>query len=40
MPQAKTLKDSEIKQVLKIVSIGRNSERNRAMILISYLAGL
>jgi integrase/recombinase XerD len=40
MPQAKTLKDNEIKQVLKIVSIGRNSERNRAMILISYLAGM
>ena len=40
MPQAKTLKDNQIKQVLKIVSIGRNSARNRAMILISYLAGM
>lgn len=40
MPQAKTLKDSELKRVLQIASVGRNSQRNRIMLLISHWAGL
>ena len=40
MPQARTLKESEIKKVLQLVSLGRNAARNRAMLLISFWSGM
>ena len=40
MPQARTLKEAEIKKVLQIVSLGRNAARNRAMLLISFWSGM
>mgnify|MGYP003344726198 FL=1 len=40
MPQAKTLKDSELRKVLNICQIGRNPHRNRMMILISFWSGM
>jgi integrase/recombinase XerD len=40
MAQAKSLSDSEIRRVLAVVSQGRNSERNRIMVLLTFYAGL
>ena len=40
MPQARTLKEAEIKKVLQLVSLGRNAARNRAMLLISFGSGM
>jgi len=40
MPQAKTLKDSELRKVLNVCQIGRNSHRNRIMLLISFWSGM
>lgn len=40
MPQAKTLKDSELKKLLQFISSGRNANRNRCMILISFWSGM
>ena len=40
MPQAKTLKDSEIKTVLAVINQTTHPERNRAMFLLSHLAGM
>lgn len=40
MPQAKTLKDTELKTVLAVVSQTSHPERNRAMLLLSYWAGM
>jgi integrase/recombinase XerD len=40
MGQAKTLTDREIKKVLDYVAVHRYAARNRAMLLITYLAGL
>ena len=40
MPQARTLKESELKKVLTTTAMGRNPTRNRVMILISFLSGM
>lgn len=40
MPQAKTLKETELRKVFQIIRIGRNPDRNRAMVLISFLSGM
>ena len=40
MPQARTLKEAEIKKVLQIISLGRNAARNRTMLLISFWSGM
>lgn len=40
MPQAKTLKDSELKTVLAVIAQTHHPERNRAMFLLSYWAGM
>ena len=40
MPQAKTLKDRELRKVLNVCQIGRNSHRNRIMMLISFWSGM
>lgn len=40
MPQARTLKEAELKKVLQIVTLGRNTARNRAMLLISFWSGM
>jgi integrase/recombinase XerD len=40
MPQARTLKEAELKKVLQIVTLGRNAARNRAMLLISFWSGM
>lgn len=40
MKQAKTLTDRELKKVLDYVAVHRYAARNRAMLLITYLAGL
>lgn len=40
MPQAKTLKDSELKTVLAVITQTNHPERNRAMFLLSYWAGM
>lgn len=40
MPQAKTLKDSELKKVLNLCQIGRHAHRNRIMLLISFWSGM
>ena len=40
MPQAKTLSDKELKIVLATVAQGRHAARNRAMVLMSFWAGM
>jgi integrase/recombinase XerD len=40
MPQAKTLTDKEIKSVLGFIAINRHAERNRAMLMMTHLAGM
>lgn len=40
MPQAKTLKIAELEYVLKSVSGGRYSSRDRAMVLLSFWSGM
>jgi integrase/recombinase XerD len=40
MPKAKTLSEKELKIVLSVVALGRHSARNRAMVLMSFWAGL
>jgi integrase/recombinase XerD len=40
MPQAKTLTEKELKIVLATVATGRHAARNRAMVLMSFWAGL
>jgi integrase/recombinase XerD len=40
MPQAKTLSEKELKIVLATVAQGRHAERNRAMVLMSFWAGM
>ena len=40
MPQAKTLSERELKIVLAVVAQGRNSIRNRMMILLSHWGGM
>jgi integrase/recombinase XerD len=38
--QAKTLTDRELKKVLDYVAVHKHAARNRAMLMITYLAGL
>lgn len=40
MGQAKTLTERELKRVLEYVATHRHSERNRAMVMLTYYAGL
>jgi integrase/recombinase XerD len=40
MPQAKTLSERELKIVLATVAQGRHAARNRAMVLMSFWAGM
>ena len=40
MAQAAVLTEAEINKVLKIISIGRNSKRNRIAFLLSAWAGM
>ena len=40
MGQAKSLSEAEIKRVLAVVASGRNAERNRAMVLLTFYAGM
>ena len=40
MPQAKTLSEKELKIVLATVAQGRHAARNRAMVLMSFWAGM
>ena len=40
MPQAKTLSEKELKIVLATVAQGRYAARNRAMVLMSFWAGM
>ena len=40
MAQAKSLSEAELKRVLAVVSAGRNAERNRAMVLLTFYAGM
>jgi integrase/recombinase XerD len=40
MPQAKTLSDKELRIVLATVAQGRHAARNRAMVLMSFWAGM
>ena len=40
MPQAKTLSEKELKIVLATVAQGRHARRNRAMVLMSFWAGM
>ncbi len=40
MPQAKTLTESELKIVLAVIDSGRNSKRNRLMLLLAHWAGM
>jgi len=40
MKRAKTLSKQELNRVLAVVAAGRNPERNRIVILLSYYAGL
>ena len=40
MAQAKSLTDGEIKRVLAVVAQGRNPARNRAMVLLTFYAGM
>jgi integrase/recombinase XerD len=40
MKQAKVLSPAELKRLLKVVSTTKHPERNRIIVLLSYLAGL
>lgn len=40
MGQAKTLTDRELRKVLDYIAVHRHAARNRAMLLITYFAGL
>ena len=40
MAQAKTLTTNELEQVLRYISSTTYAQRNRAMLLMGYLAGL
>ena len=40
MKRAKTLSKQELKRVLAVVAAGRNAERNKIVILLSFYAGL
>ena len=40
MKRAKTLSKQELNRVLAVVAAGRNAERNKIIILLSYYAGL
>jgi integrase/recombinase XerD len=40
MSQAKTLNESELKIVFAVIAQGRNSARNRIMLLLSHLGGM
>jgi integrase/recombinase XerD len=40
MKQAKVLNQAELKRLLKIVKCTRHADRNRIVVLLSYLAGL
>jgi integrase/recombinase XerD len=40
MPQAKTLDDQELKRLLAVIEIGRHAERNRCIVLTTFLAGM
>ena len=40
MKRAKTLSKQELNRVLAVVAAGRNAERNKVIILLSYYAGL
>jgi integrase/recombinase XerD len=40
MGQARTLTDRELKKVLDYIAVHRHAARNRAMLLITYFAGL
>lgn len=40
MSQAKTLSEKELKRVLAHIALGKHAARNRAMLLITYWAGL
>lgn len=40
MSQAKTLSEKELKRVLAFISIKRHGARNRAMLLMTHLAGM
>ena len=40
MSQAKTLNDKELKIVLATIAQNRHAERNRAIVMMSFLAGL
>lgn len=40
MRQAKTLTERELKRVLDYISLHRHAARNRAMVMLTYYAGL
>lgn len=40
MGQAKTLTERELKRVLDYIALGRHAARNRAMVFLTYYAGL
>src|SRR6476659_6092910 len=40
MGQAKTLTERELKRVLDYIALHRHAERNRAMVMLTYYAGL
>lgn len=40
MAQAKSLTDNEIRRVLAVIAQGRNAPRNRAMVLLTFYAGM
>ena len=40
MKRAKTLSKQELNRVLAVVAAGRNADRNRVVVLLSYFAGL
>ena len=40
MPQAKTLTKGDIQTVLGFIALNRNAERNRAMLMMTHLAGM
>ena len=39
MKQAKVLNDTEMKRLLAVVDVGKHAGRNRAAVMLSYLAG-
>lgn len=40
MAQAKTLTEKELKRILAFIAIKRHAARNRAMLLMTHLAGM